>query len=83
MATEKQLKHLEEARTHIKNRAHTEETKRKIGAANDGNFFGTCDYCGKKYHIPKSHWKKSKNQNYHIPSRLDKTRIKEFLRSKS
>ena len=60
MATEKQLKHLEEARTHIKNRAHTEETKRKIGAANDGNFFGTCDYCGKKYHIPKSHWGKSK-----------------------
>lgn len=79
MATEKQLKHLEEARTHIKNRAHTEETKRKIGAANDGNFFGTCDYCGKKYHIPKSHWGKSKR---HFCSRSCYSKYREEIMPK-
>lgn len=56
MRTEKQLKQLEEARTHIKNRNCTEETKRKISVANDGNFFGICDYCGKEYHTKKSHY---------------------------
>ena len=60
MRTEKQIKQLEEARKHIKNRVFSEETKRKIGAANDGNFFAVCDYCGKKYHTKKSHYQKSK-----------------------
>ena len=50
MRTEKHLKQLEEARTHIKNRTCSEETKRKISMANDGNFFAICDYCGKKYY---------------------------------
>ena len=36
------------------------ETRRKIGIANDGNFFGKCDYCGSKYHTRKSHYAKSK-----------------------
>lgn len=62
MRTEKQIKQLEEARKRIKNRACSEETKRKIGAANDGNFFAVCDYCGKKYHTKKSHYQKSKRR---------------------
>lgn len=33
MKTEKQLKQLEEARRHIRNRACSEETKRKISMA--------------------------------------------------
>ena len=60
MRTEKQLKQLEEARSHIRNRACSEETKRKISIANDGNFFAVCDYCSKKYHTKKSHYQKRK-----------------------
>lgn len=60
MRTEKQLKQLEEARKHIKNREHSEETKKKISQANDGNFFAKCDYCEKEFHTKKSSFNKSK-----------------------
>ena len=60
MRTEKQLRQLAEARKHIRNHACKEETKIKISKANDGNFFGICNYCGKKYHTKKSHYKKTK-----------------------
>lgn len=36
------------------------ETRAKIGAANDKNFFGKCDYCGKEYHTRKSHYERRK-----------------------
>ena len=38
----------------------SEETRVKISKANDGNFFGTCDFCGKKYHTKKSHYERRK-----------------------
>lgn len=38
----------------------SEETRVKISKANDGNFFGKCDYCGKEYHTKKSHYKRTK-----------------------
>lgn len=76
MRTEKQLKQLEEARTHIKNRTCTEETKRKISVANDGNFFGVCDYCGKKYHTKKSHYERHKR---HFCSRSCYSKYREEL----
>ena len=38
----------------------SEETRVKISKANDGNFFGKCDYCGKEYHTKKSHYERRK-----------------------
>jgi hypothetical protein len=38
----------------------SEETRAKISKANDGNFFGKCDYCGKEYHTKKSHYERGK-----------------------
>lgn len=55
MRTEKQLKQLEEARTHIKNRTCTEETKRKKARSilnhylRDNNIHRQpCEICGNK-----------------------------------
>ena len=39
-----------------KGHAVSEETRLKISKANDGNFFGICDYCGNEYHTKKSHY---------------------------
>ena len=39
----------------------SKETKEKISKANDGNFFGNCDYCGKEYHTKKSHYERRKH----------------------
>lgn len=33
----------------------SDETRAKNSKANNGNFFGKCDYCGKQYHTKKSH----------------------------
>ena len=57
---EKHLTQLAEARKFIIRGPLREETKLKISKANDGNFYGTCDYCGKQYHARKSHYTKSK-----------------------
>jgi 5-methylcytosine-specific restriction endonuclease McrA len=42
----------------IKGHIHSDETKMKIGKANDGNFFGVCDNCGEAYHTRKSHYER-------------------------
>ena len=60
MRTEKQLQQLAEARKNIKHKPLSEETKKKISKANNGNFYGVCDYCNKKYHTKKSHYSKRK-----------------------
>ena len=54
--TEKHLRILEEARKLVVRKPLGEETKSKISKANDGNFYGTCDYCGEQYHTRKSHY---------------------------
>lgn len=38
----------------------SDETRAKISRANNGNFFGKCDYCGKQYHTKKSHYERRK-----------------------
>jgi hypothetical protein len=58
--TEKHLQILEDARERVVRKPLNEETKRKIGIANNGNFYGTCDYCGKQYHTIKSHYSRSR-----------------------
>lgn len=39
----------------------SKETREKISKANNGNFYGKCNYCGKEYHTKKSHYERSKN----------------------
>ncbi|MEG1495452.1 MAG: hypothetical protein RRZ84_07840 [Romboutsia sp.] len=43
-----------------KGRIVSQETRDKIGQANNGNFYGTCDYCSKVYHTQQSHYQKRK-----------------------
>jgi hypothetical protein len=38
----------------------SEETRSKISKANNGNFYATCDYCGKRFHTKKSAYDKRK-----------------------
>ena len=38
----------------------SDETRAKISKANDGNFFATCDYCGKEFHTKRSAFSKRK-----------------------
>lgn len=57
---EKHLIQLAEARKHIARGPLRNETKLKISKANDGNFYGTCDYCKERYHTIRSHYAKSK-----------------------
>lgn len=38
----------------------SQEVRDKISKANDGNFFGKCDYCGTEYHTKKSHYARAK-----------------------
>lgn len=45
----------------------SQETRKKISKANDGNFFALCDYCGKEYHTKKSHYQRRKR---HFCSRI-------------
>jgi hypothetical protein len=43
-----------------KGHAVSVETRAKISAANNDNFYGECDYCHKKYKIRKSHYERRK-----------------------
>ena len=51
MRTERQLKHLEEARKHIIHKPLSEETKRKIGDANRKQVKVYCCYCNNEFLI--------------------------------
>ena len=43
----------------VKGYKHSEETKRKIGLANRGNWITyNCDYCGKQNQEKESHYKR-------------------------
>lgn len=43
-----------------KGRIVSQEVRDKISKANNGNFFGKCDSCGREYHTKKSHYARSK-----------------------
>ena len=61
MLSEKKIKQLAEARKHIQHKPLSEETRAKISAANNGNFYAVCDYCGQKFHTKKSAFAKRKH----------------------